>query len=298
MARLFGDEAQGRHAGLRVDLEQEQAVDAALVIPAEVGAARALTPQQAMRLEREPLAGVGDLVGDVGRADVFGQAISVFGVEIVPAGLGLQFGDAERAFPQHGGRQLAAADIGFGEQFVELGPRSRHVAADRIAVIAVIGDDRDADRRTFVDRLEDIGALQRIALVDVGGLDDPAARHGDAGGDEHLLGQHLVDRDDRGGEARMGIGDAHQVEHALHAAVLARRTVQRVEDEIGLRRGKARGDVAAHVDPRDAVAVRLERIGATVARQERYGAFGGPAAHEDRDVHQLLPRKEEVACAA
>ena len=96
----------------------------------------------------------------------------------------------------------------------------------------------------------------------------------------------------------MGIRDAHQIKHALHAAVLAGRAVQRVEDEIGLRLGKARGDVAAHVDAGDAVAVRLERIGATVARQERYGAFGGPAAHEDRDVHQFLPCKGEVACAA
>ena len=62
----------------------------------------------------------------------------------------------------------------------------------------------------------------------------------------------------------MGIGQPIRSSMPCTRAVLARRAVQRVEDEIGLRRGKARGDVAAHVDPGDAVAERLERIGAPV----------------------------------
>ena len=42
MARLFGHEAQGRHAGLGIGFEDEQAVDAAVVIAVADGAAAAV----------------------------------------------------------------------------------------------------------------------------------------------------------------------------------------------------------------------------------------------------------------
>ena len=46
----------------------------------------------------------------------------------------------------------------------------------------------------------------------------------------------------------MGVGDLHQVEHALDGAVLARGAVERVEHHVGAQPGQHRRDVAVHVD--------------------------------------------------
>ena len=46
IARLLGHEAERRHARLGVDLEQEQPVDALLVVPAEIGARGAAAAEQ------------------------------------------------------------------------------------------------------------------------------------------------------------------------------------------------------------------------------------------------------------
>ena len=62
----------------------------------------------------------------------------------------------------------------------------------------------------------------------------------------------------------MGIGQAHQVHHALHRAIFARDAVQRVEDDVCLRFGKALRHVAVHVDAGDFVAARLQRLGHTL----------------------------------
>ena len=60
-------------------------------------------------------------------------------------------------------------------------PRALDVAADRIAVIAVVGDDRDADRRAFVDRLQHIGPRASGRLRSRLSLStDLARRHADA----------------------------------------------------------------------------------------------------------------------
>jgi hypothetical protein len=127
------------------------------------------------------------------------------------------------------------ADEGFGQQLGRI-PATAPCAsrADRIAVIALVGDDRDADRRALVDRLQHIGPRQRIAFVKLALFDDAAAGHGDAVRHQRLLGQFLVDGDDRGDQPGMGIGQAHQVHHALHRAILARRAVERVEHDVGL----------------------------------------------------------------
>jgi hypothetical protein len=60
---------------------------------------------------------------------VLGQAVGIFGIIIVEAALGLQLGHAERLAAEHRGGQLAPADEGLGEQFVELLPRPLDVAA-------------------------------------------------------------------------------------------------------------------------------------------------------------------------
>ena len=157
-----GTRLERSHARLGVDLEQINAGLALLVVPAEVGARRALAAEQPVRPRRHVHHRRGDLVGDFGRADVLGQAVGIFRVIIVEAGLGLELGDRQRLVAEHRDGQLAALDERLGEQLVEMLPRAFDVAADRVAVIAVVGDDRDADRRAFVDRLQHIGPRHRI----------------------------------------------------------------------------------------------------------------------------------------
>ena len=60
----------------------------------------------------------------------------------------------------------------------------------------------------------------------------------------------------------MGVGDFEIFQDALDRAVLAERPVQRVEGDVGLELGQDGGDVAADIDPRDAIAFRFQRIGA------------------------------------
>ena len=55
----------------------------------------------------------------------------------------------------------------------------------------------------------------------------------------------------------------------------------------GLQIGERRGDVAVHVDPGDAMAAALERIGDAVAADQRDLALGRPAAHQHRDVEPI-----------
>ena len=82
----------------------------------------------------------------------------------------------------------------------------------------------------------------------------------------------------------MGIFEAHQVHQPLHRAVLAGRAVQRVEHHVGRGLEQPLGDVAAHVDPRDAMAAALQRVGDARAGDERDLPLGRPAAHQHRDV--------------
>ncbi|MCY1172910.1 hypothetical protein D9M73_130540 [compost metagenome] len=115
---------------------------------------------------------------------MFGQAIGIFGVVIVPAVLGLELGDAERFAAEHRRGQFTPANIGLGEQFLEFQPRPRRAAGDRIAVIAFIGDDRDADRRAFIDGFQHIRPRQRVARIQRLAFHDAPARHRNAAGDQ------------------------------------------------------------------------------------------------------------------
>ena len=82
----------------------------------------------------------------------------------------------------------------------------------------------------------------------------------------------------------MGVGDAQDLEHALDRAVLAEASVQGVEGDVGLQPGERVGDRAVDVDAGDAIADRLERVGAAAAGVQRNRTLGRPAAHQDRDV--------------
>ena len=64
-----------------------------------------------------------DLERDLGGADVLGQAVGIFRVIIVEAGLRLQFGHGQRLAAHHRDGQLAALDEGLGEQLAKVMPR-------------------------------------------------------------------------------------------------------------------------------------------------------------------------------
>ena len=101
------------------------------------------------------------------------------------------------------------------------------------------------------------------------------------------LGALLV-HGERGGEhAGMGIGDAHGLEQALDAAILAVAAVQGVEADIGPELGEPRGHIAADIEAAHAVALRFERVGAGRAGAERDLPLRRQAAHQHRDVNLL-----------
>ena len=80
----------------------------------------------------------------------------------------------------------------------------------------------------------------------------------------------------------------------LDRPVLAEGPVQGVEGDVGLQGGKALADVAADIDPRDLVALGLQRVGDGFAAVERHGPLGGPTSHQDGDVlhRKVLPRRD------
>src|SRR3546814_13648434 len=80
------------------------------------------------------------------------------------------------------------------------------------------------------------------------------------------------------------IFEAHQVEHALYGAIFARDAVERVEHHIGFGFGEPQRDVAVHVDARDLVAARFERVGDAIAAHQRHFALGRPAPHPDGHI--------------
>ena len=82
----------------------------------------------------------------------------------------------------------------------------------------------------------------------------------------------------------MRVGDAEQLEHALHAAVLAPAAVQRVEADLGLDGAQLVGEIAAGIDARHLIAGAFQRIRAGLARVEADLALGGQAAHQHGDM--------------
>ncbi len=82
----------------------------------------------------------------------------------------------------------------------------------------------------------------------------------------------------------MAIRNAENFEQALQRAVLARPAVEEVESDLGFRRRESCGDVRSDVDPGDAVAEPVQRVGTSVARSRRYFALGRPASHQDGNV--------------
>src|SRR5476649_2953965 len=82
----------------------------------------------------------------------------------------------------------------------------------------------------------------------------------------------------------MRIGNAKDLENALNRSILADTSMQGVEGDIRLQFGEHFSNVAADIDPRNAIAGALERVGATASRIERDWPFRRPAAHQHRNM--------------
>jgi hypothetical protein len=224
---------------------------------------------------------------------VLGQPVGIFRRIIVESGLGPKLGDHHRLVVENGDGQLPSLDERLREQPIEIVPRPGNVAADRRTVIALLSDDRDADRRALVDRLEHIGPRDRVALEQALAPYDPTLRHADAVRHQHQFRQLLVDCDNRRCDPAMGIFEPHQVEHSLDGTVLARSSVKRVEHDVRLQLVQPPGDFAVHVELGDpAPAVASKRLGDAAAAGQRHLAFGRPPAHQHHDVK--VPVQEYV----
>jgi hypothetical protein len=82
----------------------------------------------------------------------------------------------------------------------------------------------------------------------------------------------------------MGVGNAHQLEQALHAAVFTPAPVQGIEADVRLDAEQPVGEIAAGVDARDLVSSRFQRVRTRLAGVEAHLALSGQPAHENRDV--------------
>src|SRR3546814_16728341 len=70
----------------------------------------ALAAEQAVRLQRQILHPLRDLGVDIGGADMFGEALGIFGVIVVEARTDAQFGDGGRLIGEHRDGQFATLD--------------------------------------------------------------------------------------------------------------------------------------------------------------------------------------------
>ena len=169
---------------------------------------------------------------------------------------------------------------------------------------------RDADRRAEARRLHEHGVAERV-LDRIAEPDRVVARNGDAAVAQHLLEQVLVHRQRRRRDPRADIGDAGQLEQALHRPVLPERPVQdRQHDVDGAERRERptlRGNrqrlhgaacnrllqasglerppaVAADGDVHDLVALGIERLQHRARREQRDVVLARAAAREQGDA--------------
>ena len=82
----------------------------------------------------------------------------------------------------------------------------------------------------------------------------------------------------------MAIGNAEDLQHALHRTVLAKGAVQRVVDHIRLGLAQLLAKVPAGIDGADPIAPRLQRQGGCLAAHEGHFALGGKPAHQNDDM--------------
>ena len=161
--------------------------------------------------------------------------------------------------------------------------------------IIAFAHDRDPDAGTLVDGLHDIGRLYHVPRQHVGKAMHGPFRAADADGAQQPFGQRLVHGDRRRRHARMGVGDAQMLQNTLDDAVLAAASVQRIEGDVRGRRQRVDQptQIVVHIDRRDLEPALAQCVRSRGAGNQRHLAFGGPAAHQHRDLlsHRQPPAR-------
>jgi len=228
------------------------------------------------------------------RKQVFGASWSIFCLVVVKFYRRNDLDDPQRVLADHCTGEFFAGDIALAQQPLAIGPVRPVEFLGR--VFMSLGDEEDPDAGALGDRLDHVGARQRMGFRHV------PAQHHLAFGDRHPgighchLGEVLL-HGERGSEhAGMAVGDLENFQDALDGAVLARPAVQKVERDLGLEVRQDRRNVAPDIDAGDPIAAAFQRVGAGLAGPQRHLAFGRPAPHENGDVlggrHQVSPQHD------
>ena len=295
MGRLLGRQRGGRHAGLGVGLQHDDAVLAPRLVPAEVGAADAPAAQRPVRGDRHLAKARGHGRRQVGRDHMSRAAFGILGLVVVPA-VGQDVGDRQRALLA--GRahdrdgELAPGGIGLDHQ--PLG----HLPRQRGGPIRPGGHHDHANRGTFVHGLHHIGRRHRVGGGDVVSRGDDMRRDRQARGGQRLLGAGLVHRQRRGQHARMGVGKAHPFEEALHGAVLAEAAMKGVEHRersVRAHRRQPRGEVPPGIDHGHVVTSLPQGSRAFTRRGQGHLSFRRESACQHRHAGSRLVRHRPLS---
>ena len=260
-ARRHRDQRMPRHAGRGVDLEQVGLAGGR--VDHHVQAAPAAAAQHPVGLEHDVLDRLLLARGKAAGDEILGVVGEVLVVVVVVA---LGRDDADHR--QRAGRVARPPIISVTAldellaQHVGIQQRGRLDRGDDVRIALDLGH---ADRRAFAGRLDDHGKGERVrhgkhVLARVAaarssryfGVGRPSAS-------QTRLVADLVDRDGGRHHARAGVGNAEQLQRALHRAVLAEAAMQRDEAAIesaGLQFGQV-------------PLGRIERVGVDAARQQR-----------------------------
>ncbi|CCV14803.1 hypothetical protein MESS4_710033 [Mesorhizobium sp. STM 4661] len=187
--------------------------------------------------------------------------------------------DAERHIAHHRASQLPPVNVALHHHRIAIFPVGRAEDLRRMR-LALMHDD-DAEARPFADRLDHIGRLHRMLVLNGEAIGHLRFRHRNAGGLGDLLGLLLVHGKRRSEHAGMGIGNSQIFEDALDGAVLAERAMQRIEGDVGLELDQHRSDIARDIDASDPVAFILERIGTRLPRRQRHGPLGRESSQQN-----------------
>ena len=160
----------------------------------------------------------------------------------------------------------------------------READAERRALAGGLDDERQAELR--FDFEERVGraelAERRGAEGDPVGGRDPRLAH-------PVLGLDLVDAEHARGNAGAGVGDPQQLEQRLDRSVLASGPVQGDEGDVRPLGLEPADQALVGIDRDDLVAERTDGILDPGAGAHRDGPLERASAHQDRDLHELVP---------
>ena len=163
-------------------------------------------------------------------------------------------------------RELAAGDVALDQDPVVVAERADDRGRDR----ARVAGEADAERRALTGRLDDerqpeagLDLLERIGgaeLAEGGGAEGDPVRRRDADRTHPVLGLDLVHAEDAGADPGAGVGNPEQLEQRLDGPVLAARSMQGDEGDVGVLLLEPGDEPLVGVDRDDVVAECGDRL--------------------------------------